>query len=139
MGKNTEILLVEDGDVDAWLTGTVLSECEGTFNFSRVKEGREALDFLLKSEPYQEAQTPDLILLDLHMAGLDGLELLRQIKFHPSLKDIPIVILSSSSHPHDIEETFRCKAIAYLNKPLTREAIQPIIDNLNLFKPSYHS
>lgn len=125
MRKDTEILLVEDGDVDAWLTGTVLSECEGATHFSRVKEGREALDFLLKNEPYQEAPTPDLILLDLHMAGLDGLELLRQIKSHLALKAIPIVILSSSSHPLDIEETFRCKAVAYLNKPLTREAIQP--------------
>jgi len=139
MRTHTEILLVEDGDVDAWLTGTVLSECAGAFNFCRVKEGREALDFLLKTGPYQEAPTPDLILLDLHMAGIDGLELLRQIKSHLSLKDIPIVILSSSSHPRDIEETFQCKAVAYLNKPLTREAIQPIIDNLNLFKPSYHA
>jgi CheY-like chemotaxis protein len=138
MGKNTAILLVEDGDVDAWLTGTILSECEGATHVRRVKEGREALHFLLKKEPYQEVQTPDLILLDLHMAGIDGLELLRRIKSHPALKDIPIVILSSSSHPRDIEETFQCKAVAYLNKPLTREAIQPIIDNLNLFKPSYH-
>jgi CheY-like chemotaxis protein len=139
MNKCTEILLVEDGDVDAWLSRTVLDECEGFLNIHRMKEGREAMDFLLRNEPFTDAPTPDLILLDLHMTGIDGLELLRLIKHNLSLKNIPVVILSSSSHPKDIDDTFLFKAVAYLNKPLTVEAIQPIIDNLHLFRSTYQA
>jgi two-component system response regulator len=93
MNKCTEILLVEDGDVDAWLSRTVLNECEGILNIHRMKEGKEAMDFLLKNEPFTEAPTPDLILLDLHMAGIDGMDLQRLIKLNLSLKNIPVVIL----------------------------------------------
>ena len=134
--KSIQILLVEDSEVDAWLTQAALRESDVRATIHLVTEGNEALNFVAKIGPFKDVPTPDLILLDLKMAGMDGLDFLRIIKQHPQLRDIPVVILSTSSHPRDIEETYQFKAAAYLNKPLKAHTLVPIIHNLHLFRPT---
>jgi CheY-like chemotaxis protein len=130
-----EILLVEDNPIEAWITQETLAESGLQVHIHHLTEGKQALDFLTKAAPYAEAIKPDLILLDLHMTGMNGVEFLRKMKAYPHLKDIPVVILSTSSHPRDIEETYQYQAVAYLNKPIQLSEIRPILDNLSLFRP----
>ncbi|MES2730213.1 MAG: response regulator [Bacteroidota bacterium] len=130
-----EILLIEDNPVDAWITQETLSACGIPIKVHYLPEGEAALGFLNQVAPFQAAVTPDLILLDLHMTGMGGVEFLKNVKNVPRLKNIPVVILSTSSHPKDIEETYQFKAIAYLNKPIQLEEIVLILNNLPIFSP----
>jgi CheY-like chemotaxis protein len=132
----TKILLIEDNDVDLWLTQAIIQENELPVTLHTVKDGSDAINFLNKVAPFQQAITPDLILLDLQLPAMDGHEVLREIKSNSSLSHIPIVILTSSSHPRDIESTYNDHASAYLNKPLNALELAAIIENQNLFKPS---
>jgi chemotaxis family two-component system response regulator Rcp1 len=131
-----EVLLVEDSEVDAWLTGEVLQSCGVRVNLNQMSEGNEALNCLMKLGPFQQAATPDLILLDLNMPGMDGFDFLYSIKQVPFLRDIPVVILTTSALEKDIDRTFQYQAVAYLEKPLSAEEIVPILQNLSLFSPS---
>jgi CheY-like chemotaxis protein len=134
--KSTEILVVEDNEVDSWLIRNALEACGIANTIHLVTEGNEALNFIMRIGPFKTVPVPDMILLDLNMPGLDGLDFLRLIKQFPELKNIPVIILSSSSHPNDIEETYRFRAAAYLNKPLNVNEIRPIVENLHLFRPN---
>ncbi len=132
----TQILLIEDNEVDLWLTQAIIQENELPVTVHTVKDGPDAINFLNKVAPYQQAITPDLILLDLQLPAMDGHEVLREIKANRSLRHIPVVILTTSSHPRDIESTYNEHASAYLNKPLNASELITIIENQNLFKPT---
>jgi CheY-like chemotaxis protein len=136
MKAKTDILLVEDNEVDLWLTQAIIQEHELPVTLHTVKDGQAAINFLNKAEPYQDAVVPDMVLLDLQLPAMDGHEVLREIKANRSLRHIPVVILTTSSHPRDIEATYNEHASAYLNKPLNATELISIIENQNLFKPS---
>lgn len=133
--RHTHVLVVEDNTIDAFLTQAALEECDATIKVASVSEGTVALNYLLKTGTFQNAPTPDLILLDLNMPVMDGLEFLKLIKQNPQLKHIPIVILTTSDNERDIKQTFQFQAVAYLNKPLASQEILPILENLALFTP----
>lgn len=133
--KAIEILVIEANEVDAFLSHNALTCNELSVQLNFVSDGNEALNYLFKIGSFQQALTPDLILLDLKMDGMDGIEFLKVLKDHPTLKSIPVVIVSTSSQPTDIELTQQFNAIAYLTKPLVQQEIVPIIENLHLFSP----
>lgn len=137
--KAVEVLVIEDNEVDAFLSHDALTRNELFIKLNFVSDGNEALNYLFKIGPFQQAVTPDLILLDLKMDGMDGLEFLQSLKEHSTLGTIPIVIVSTSTHPADVEATYQFNAIAYLNKPLRQEEIIPIIENLHLFRLSQNN
>ncbi len=117
-GRAVEILLVEDNPGDIRLTVEVLKEVEVPTSLSVVKDGVEAMAFLRREGHYTDAPRPDLVLLDLNLPKKDGLELLTDINRDPNLKDIRVVILTTSEAEKDIHKSFDLDASSYIIKPI---------------------
>ena len=116
------IVLVEDNDAHAHLILTFLQEQPLVDRIDRVVDGEEALDYLFRRGPYENASSlPALVLLDLRLPKLDGLEVLRQIKTSHELRDIPVVMLSTSEDEADVIAAYTLHANGYLIKPLDVE------------------
>lgn len=112
-----EILLVED-DPAAWrLTTEALRDPNIRYHIEVVEDGEEALKFLHRQAPYCDALRPDLILLDLNLPKIDGRKVLATIKADASLMDIPVVVLSCSNNPEDVEFAYRHQVAGYITKP----------------------
>lgn len=114
------ILIVDDDDDDFLLTQEALEESQLFHPVFRVKNGEELLDYLLRRGVYADpAQSPrpTLILLDLNMPKMDGREALKQIKAHPNLRRIPVVVLTTSAAEEDIATTYDLGANSFIRKP----------------------
>src|SRR6266704_2670114 len=112
-GRSIEVLLVEDNPGDVRLTMEVLKEEKMLLNVSVVGDGEEALAFLRKEDKYASAAQPDLILLDLNLPKKDGREVLAEIKGDPSLKRIPVVVLTTSQADSDRNRSYELHANCY--------------------------
>jgi two-component system response regulator len=114
-----EILLVEDGDADAEMIDRALRKGRLAGRLLRVRDGAEALDFVFRQGGFVHrlAGQPKLILLDLKMPRLGGLEVLRRLKAGELTRTIPIVVFTSSAEARDLAEAYRCGANSYLVKP----------------------
>ena len=121
------LLLVDDDPGDVDLTLEVMSLSKLKLNINVVEDGVEAVDFLTKKGEYGEAQTPDLILLDLNMPRKNGREVLDFIKTHDKLKTIPVVILTTSDSEEDIERTYKLGASCYIKKPVGLAEFQKVV------------
>ena len=113
------ILIVEDNLAHLKITEYVLKRSRIDAEFFVVRDGQEALDYLLRKNRYADetmAPAPDLILLDLNLPKRDGREVLRIIKADPSLKDLPVVIVSTSDREEDVTFAFQHGAVAYISK-----------------------
>jgi two-component system, chemotaxis family, response regulator Rcp1 len=120
MGTNLapiEILLVEDSPAAALLTTEALRDPRVSYHVQVVEDGEEALKFLHREAPYSAGARPDLILLDLNLPKVDGREVLATIKADASLMDIPVIVLTCSSNPADVEDAYRHQAAGYITKP----------------------
>src|SRR5579862_5668920 len=95
------ILLVEDNPGDIRLTQEALKESDMDIMLDVVTDGEQALDFLLKRNKYIQAERPNVILLDLNLPKKNGIEVLKEVKVHDSLKKIPIIVLTTSDADHD--------------------------------------
>lgn len=116
--KVAHILLVEDNEGDIYLTKEAFEEAEIKTDISVVQNGRDALDFVFQRGVFTDAKKPDVILLDINIPIFNGHEVLQQIKADVNLQNIPVIILSTSSHQRDIEKARAQHCDAYLNKPL---------------------
>jgi two-component system response regulator len=121
MKKSVEILLVEDNPNDVELTLLAFKDAHIANHIHVVRDGAEALDFIFGSGNYQSRNVldrPRLILLDLKLPKIDGLEVLRQIKSDPRTRTIPVVVLTSSREDPDIEESYQLGVNSYIVKPV---------------------
>lgn len=109
-----EILLIEDDPDDAELTIHALKKNNLANNLLHLDEGEKALEFLYASEN----NVPKLILLDLRMPRVDGIQILRKLKGDPDKQDIPVIVMLSSKEGKNYVESFKLKADAYLVKPV---------------------
>jgi len=118
--KPKKILLVEDIPSAIDLTRRALSTSRFANELVVVEDGREALAYLFGGErpPPSPAELPALILLDLKLPGVDGLEVLRQIRAHPLTQRLPVVILTTSKEEMDIAQSYDLKANSYIQKPV---------------------
>jgi CheY-like chemotaxis protein len=114
--RRLRVLLVEDNPGDVELVTDAVREfpCD----ISVARDGAEALEYLRKEGPHGDAAEPDLVLLDLNLPRLSGREVLEQVKADPTLKHIPVVILSSSQARHDLLEAYRLHANCFVTKPV---------------------
>jgi two-component system, response regulator len=114
------ILLAEDSDRDAELTLDALSQRNLANEVVRVRDGAEALDYLYRRGEFagRPAGVPGVVLLDLKMPKVDGLEVLRAIKADPELKRIPVVVMTSSRQERDVVTSYEFGVNAYVVKPL---------------------
>jgi len=123
--EQAEILLVEDSALDAELTMRGLSDSKLVNNVVWLKDGQQALDYIFKQGAYANRTTPDprLILLDLKMPRVDGIEVLRILKGHDEIRRIPVVIMTSSQEESDIAITYNLGANSYVVKPIDFDAL----------------
>lgn len=115
--RPTIILLVEDSPTDVEITRRALRHSESAVSLHVCRDGEEALDFLYRRGPFAESPRPHLILLDLNLPKVGGLEVLSAIKFDEKLKIIPVVVLSTSESDDDIEQSYRLGVNSYFSKP----------------------
>lgn len=125
-----EVLLIEDNSEDAELTIRVLKKNNLANNLVHLHDGEEALEFLFAEG---NNNVPKLILLDLKMPKVDGIEVLRKIKSDEQRKIIPVVILTSSKEERDIIESYNLGVNAYVVKPVEFEKFVSAVANLGLF------
>jgi CheY-like chemotaxis protein len=118
--KEVEILLVEDNPTDAELTQRALKKNNISNHVVWVKDGAEALDFIFRTGAYTDRPQgdPKLILLDLKLPKVDGLEVLARVKSDPRTKAIPVVMLTSSAQESDIVQSYQKGINSYLVKPI---------------------
>ncbi|MFL6195984.1 MAG: response regulator [Thermoanaerobaculia bacterium] len=128
---NQPILLVEDSPEDYETTERALRRSGLKNPIIRCADGDEALDFLFRRGPNAEAPRPGVILLDLNLPGTDGREVLSEIKKDPSLKQIPVVVLTTSSDERDVEACYQAGASSYIQKPVDLEGFMKAIERLN--------
>jgi two-component system, chemotaxis family, response regulator Rcp1 len=128
-----EILLVEDNPGDIRLTQEVLNEGKVHNSLSIVENGVQAISFLRKENEYQDAPTPDLILLDLNLPKKDGREVLLDIKNDPELKKIPVVVLTTSQSEEDILKVYDLNANCYISKPVDLGQFIDVVKSIENF------
>ena len=118
--KHVEILLVEDNPTDAEMAMRALKRGQVANDVTWVKDGEQALDYLFRRGEHAErsGQDPRLVMLDLKMPKVDGLEVLRQIKANEATRSIPVVMLTSSAEERDLVETYRLGVNSYIVKPV---------------------
>jgi CheY-like chemotaxis protein len=122
-----KILLVEDNPGDIRLTQEALRRGRDQVDLSVVEDGQEALAFLRREGRFIREERPALILLDLNLPKRDGRLLLAEIKSDPTLKDIPVVIFTSSEAYHDIRNAYDLYANCYIVKPVELEQFLQVV------------
>lgn len=113
------ILIVEDNRGDVLLVREALKESALSFELTHIADGEQAFEYLQRRGLYCDALRPELVLLDLNLPKRDGWEILNEIRASPDLEETPVVILSSSGNPEDIERAARTPAAIYIRKPST--------------------
>jgi two-component system, chemotaxis family, response regulator Rcp1 len=128
-GGGMHVLLVEDNPGDARLMREAVAEfiAQGTLHVSTVRDGEHAVPFLRRAAPYTAAVPPDLVLLDLNLPGKSGYEILAELKHDPKLKYIPVVVLTSTANPQEVNRCYELGASAYLVKPMELEQYLSLI------------
>jgi len=134
MEKKAQILLVEDNQMDVVLTLDAFQEAKLKNKINVARNGREALDYLFGNDKYADRTIyplPNLILLDLKMPGIDGFEVLRQIKTTDKLKRIPVIILTSSKEEGDRALSYDIGANSYLLKPISFDGFIDVVKRID--------
>jgi two-component system, response regulator len=130
-----EILLVEDNDADAEMTSRALRKGNVVNHVVRLHDGVEALEFLFREGAFADRKSaqPRLILLDLKMPRLGGIDVLRRLKSDDRTKMIPVVVLTSSAEEKDVIETYQLGVNSYLVKPVEFSAFTSVINQTGLY------
>lgn len=129
-----DILLVEDNPTDAELAMRSLKKHNLTNHLVWVKDGEEALNFLFcKGEYADNIRTPKVVMLDLRLPKVDGLEVLRQIRENEKTKELPVVILTSSREDRDIVESYKLGVNSFVSKPVEFEEFVRTVSELGLY------
>ncbi len=129
-----DILLIDDSEGDVRLVQEAFKEGKLHNRLFVARDGVEGMDFLLKRGKHREAIRPDLVLLDLNMPKKDGREVLAEMKLHEDLKDMPVVILTTSGSETDIIQTYNLHANCYIVKPLELEEFIRLLMSIDNFR-----
>jgi CheY-like chemotaxis protein len=125
------ILLIEDNPMDVDLTRRAFARHRFVNPFEVLRDGEEALAYLTRWEA--GAPPPVVILLDLKLPKVDGLEVLRQIKVHPQFRNIPVVILTTSAEDYDIQTAYQLGANSYIVKPVDFDKFMEVAEQIELY------
>jgi two-component system response regulator len=131
-----EILLVEDNPDDVELALHALKKHNLANRIEVVRDGAEALEFLFCTGAYEhrsKENNPKVVLLDLKLPKVDGLEVLRRIKSDPRTKVIPVVMLTSSREERDVVESYKLGVNSYITKPVDFEQFSKVVQELGLY------
>lgn len=127
------ILLVEDNPADVRLTQEAFAETAQPAELHVASDGIEALEFLRRQGVHSAAPRPDLILLDLNMPRMDGLEVLGELKRDPELRRIPVVVLSTSEDEEDVLEVYQLNGNCFITKPVDLDRFFEVVRAIDMF------
>lgn len=126
-----QVLLVDDNPIDAKMFEAALREASTRVQLHWVTTGQEAIEFLSQQELQEDAAVDvELIVLDLHLGGMDGLEVLRRLRSHPATRLKPIVVLSTSRALRDINESYASGASSYITKAMSFQSFVETVSTL---------
>jgi CheY-like chemotaxis protein len=128
-----EVLLVEDDQADVLLTKEAFELNKVRNRLNVVSDGEQAMAYLRREDAFSHAQRPDLILLDLNLPRMSGLEVLQEVKADLELRTIPVVILTTSEAEEDILHSYRLHANAYVSKPVDFEQFIRVVRQIDDF------
>ena len=131
--KPADILLVEDDSGDILLTQEAFAQSGFNIRLHTVRDGVEAMAYLRRMPPYEDAVRPDLVLLDLNMPKKDGREVLEEVKQDPELNLIPIAVLTTSDAEEDILKAYHLHANCYIRKPIEMQRFIEVMRELGAF------
>lgn len=133
--QNVEILLVEDSDADAEMTLRTLTKRGIANHIERVRDGVEALEFLACEGAWADRRNghPRMVLLDLKMPRMDGLQVLERMKSDPKLRTIPVVMMTSSREEGDLLASYRLGVNSYIVKPLDFAEFAETISRVGMY------
>lgn len=134
--KKTSVLLVEDNDDDVQLTLRAFQKNKLANEIQVATDGQEALDFLFCTGPHvsrDPCDMPQVILLDLKLPKVDGLEVLKRIREDPRTRTLPVVVLTSSNEERDLVESYRLGANSYVRKPVDFQEFTVAAQQLGLY------
>ena len=134
--KEVEILLVEDSPSDGELAIRALKKNNLANNLVWVKDGAEALDFIFATGAYSDREIgndPKVILLDLRLPKVDGMEVLRRVKGDERTRHIPVVVLTSSKEDRDVVESYRLGVNSYISKPVDFNEFVKVVSELGMY------
>ena len=132
-GRPIEILLIEDSPSDAALTMEALQAGKIVNNLNCVVDGVEAMAYLRKQGRFTESSRPDLIMLDLNLPKKDGREVLQELKSDPSLKLIPVIVLTTSSADKDVLQSYALNANCFITKPVDFQQFIDVVRSVERF------
>ncbi len=133
---SVEILLVEDNAQDLELTHRALRKANLANHIHVARDGAEALEFIFCEGPHAARKienSPKVVLLDLKLPKVDGLEVLKQIKTDPRTKNIPVVVLTSSKEQRDVVESYQLGVNSYIVKPVNFEGFAAAVQQLGMY------
>ncbi|HEV8642459.1 MAG TPA: response regulator [Methylomirabilota bacterium] len=134
MNEPLPILLVEDNPADVELTLRAFKRRKLANAITVARDGEEALDYMHRRGHFvNEAPLPGLILLDLRLPKVDGLDVLREIKSHPVYRNIPVVVLTTSAEDRDIKTSYELGAASYIVKPVEFEKFLEVVERIDLY------
>ena len=130
-----EILLVEDNPHDVELTLRAFEKSKLANRIHVVRDGEEALAFLFRTGPYADRlnAAPKVVLLDLKLPKIDGLEVLRRLRGDPETRQIPVVVLTTSREERDIVESYRLGVNSYIVKPVDFSQFTDVVHHLGMY------
>ncbi|HEV8661853.1 MAG TPA: response regulator [Candidatus Methylomirabilis sp.] len=134
MTEPVPILLVEDNPADVELTLRAFKQRKLSNPIAVVRDGEEALDYVHRRGRFAgDAPIPGVILLDLRLPKVDGLEVLREVKAHPVYRNIPVVVLTTSAEDRDIKKSYELGAASYIVKPVEFEKFLQVVERIDLY------
>lgn len=122
-----EVLLVEDNEDDVFLLNDIFRHIQAPVSLHHVENGVECLAWLRREGRYAQAPRPDLILLDLNLPLMDGRQVLAALVADPALRDIPVVVLTTSANDQDVQQMYGLRCSSYIVKPLDLDDFERII------------
>lgn len=133
MEQAIEIFMLEDSPADIEMAKELFEQAKIINNFSYTEDGESALDYLNKRGKYENAKTPDIIILDINVPRVNGIKVLEEIKNNSQLKRIPVIMLTTSDDSDDIEKSYAKYANAYIQKPLQIKDFYNIVNTFEEF------
>ena len=132
--KQVRVLIAEDNEDHLFLTVRALREIDGVhLEIETVRNGEQALDYIHRRGEYAGKSLPHLVLLDIKMPKVDGLQVLKELKETPELMAIPTVVLSSSERPEDVDATYKLGGNSYVTKPSNSRGLRDGVRRLGAY------